>query len=96
MKIEEVVKRYKDECVLVVVLEEDEIEQPTEVELIVHSKARDEIVNRVSVLGKEMRDEPCIVHDLPETSRVDGLLGLSFLRRFKICLDFRGGVLEIE
>lgn len=52
-------------------------------------------VDCVSVLGKEARNVPCIVHDLPETSRVDGLLGLSFLRRFKFCLDFKEGVLEI-
>ena len=31
-------------------------------------------VKRVSVLGKEVRDVACVVHDLPETSRVDGLL----------------------
>jgi len=53
-------------------------------------------VSRISVLGKEARDVPCIVHDLPETSRVDGLLGLSFLRRFRVCLDFQEGILEIE
>jgi len=50
----------------------------------------------ISVLGKEAQDVPCIVHDLPEASRVDGLLGLSFLRRFKVCLDFQEGVLVIE
>jgi hypothetical protein len=38
----------------------------------------------------------CIVHDLPEASRIDGLLGLSFLRWFKVCLDFKNGVLKIE
>jgi len=54
------------------------------------------MVSRISVLGMEARDVPCIVHDLPEASRVDGLLGLSFLRGFKICLDFREGLLEIE
>jgi hypothetical protein len=43
MKIEEIKKRYKDEWVLVEVLEEDELGQPTEVEVIIHSKARDEI-----------------------------------------------------
>ena len=53
-------------------------------------------VSRISVLGKDARGVPCIVHDLPEASRVDGLLRLSFLRRFKVCLDFQEGVLEIE
>ena len=54
------------------------------------------VVDRVSVLGKEARDVECVVHDLPEQSRVDGLLGLSFLRKFKICIDFKNGLLEIE
>ena len=53
-------------------------------------------VSRISVLGKEARDIPCIVHDLPETSHVDGLLGLSFLKRFKLSIDFRAGILELE
>lgn len=41
------------------------------------------VVDKVSVLGKEARDVECVVHDLPEASRIDGLLGLSFLRKFK-------------
>jgi len=53
-------------------------------------------VSHISVLGKEARDIPCIVHDLPETSHVDGLLGLSFLKRFKLSIDFRAGILELE
>lgn len=53
-------------------------------------------VKRVSVLGKEVRDVACVVHDLPETSRVDGLLGLSFLKKFKLYLDFQAGILELE
>jgi len=53
-------------------------------------------VDTVSFLGKEAKNVECVVHDLPEISRVDGLLGLSFLRRFKICLDFRNGILEME
>jgi clan AA aspartic protease (TIGR02281 family) len=53
-------------------------------------------VSRVSVLGKEANNVECVVHDLPEPSRVDGLLGLSFLRKFKIYLDFQNGILEIN
>ena len=41
-KIEEIKRRYKDEWVLVEVIEEDELGQPTEVELIAHSKSRDD------------------------------------------------------
>ena len=50
----------------------------------------------ISVLGKGVDNVQTIVHNLPEKSYVDGLLGLSFLRRFKVCLDFQEGVLEIE
>lgn len=53
-------------------------------------------VECISVLGKKAKNIECIIHDLPETSRVDGLLGLSFIRHFKIFLDFKKGVLEIE
>ena len=41
-------------------------------------------------------DIACVVHDLPETSRVDGLLGLSFLKKLKLYLDFQAGILELE
>ncbi len=43
VKVEEIKRKYKDEWVLAEVLEEDELGQPTEVELIAHSKAREEI-----------------------------------------------------
>ena len=42
MKIEEIEKRYKDEWVLVEVLAEDELGQPIDVEVIAHSKSRDD------------------------------------------------------
>lgn len=50
----------------------------------------------VEVLGKEAKNVRAIVHDLPQKSYVDGLLGLSFLKNFNIHLNFREGVLEIE
>ncbi|MDI6811090.1 MAG: retropepsin-like aspartic protease [archaeon] len=50
----------------------------------------------ISVLGEDADNVQTVIHNLPEKSYVDGLLGLSFLRRFKICLDFRVGILEIE
>jgi hypothetical protein len=43
MKLEKVRQMFKDEWVLLEVLEEDEIGQPVEVEIIGHSKSRDEI-----------------------------------------------------
>jgi hypothetical protein len=39
-------------------------------------------VMRLSALGFELTDFRIHVHDLPETLGIQGLLGLSFLRRF--------------
>lgn len=43
MKTEEVKKEYSNEWVLVEVLKEDEIGNPTEVRVLVHSKIKSEI-----------------------------------------------------
>ena len=53
-------------------------------------------LNSVSVLGKKAKNVKAVVHDLPPRSYVDGLLGLSFLKNFRVCLDFPEGILEIE
>lgn len=50
----------------------------------------------VDVLGKRAENIRAIIHDLPQESYVDGLLGLSFLKNFRVCLDFREGILKIE
>jgi aspartyl protease family protein len=56
------------------------------------------LINLKSMMlfDKKVNDMDVVVHDLPPRSYVDGLLGLSFLRKFRVCLDFRKGVLEIE
>jgi hypothetical protein len=104
--VEEIKRRYRDEWVLVEVIEEDELGQPTEVELIVHSKARDEIYEALKetkakytyqfYTGEIPKKGYAVAFYEPEKSYVDGLLGLSFLKRFKLSLDFRGGILELE
>lgn len=43
MTIEEIKGKYKDEWVLVEVIEEDELNRPTKARLIAHSKNRDDI-----------------------------------------------------
>lgn len=48
MKINEIKERYKDEWVLVEVLEEDELNRPTDVRLIAHSKNRDDTYEAMS------------------------------------------------
>ena len=53
-------------------------------------------LNSIILFDKKVDDMDIIIHDLPARSYVDGLLGLSFLRNFKLCLDFQKGILEIE
>jgi len=53
-------------------------------------------LERIRVLDVEAKNVEVVVHDLPPKSRVDGLLGLSFLRNFNLHLLFRDGVLELR
>lgn len=46
--IEEIKEEYKDEWVLVEVIEENERGEPTKVELIAHSKCRDDTYDAMS------------------------------------------------
>ena len=57
-------------------------------------------VPKIKVIGigfKELyiEDVKVICHDIPEIAEIEGLLGLSFLKYFKICLDFKTNILEI-
>lgn len=54
VKVEEIKKKYREEWVLAEVIEEDEFGQPTEVELIAHSKARDEIYDKQREINKDV------------------------------------------
>lgn len=51
---------------------------------------------RVEVLGKSVSSLGVLCHTLPPTSRVDGLLGLNFLRRFNVSLNFKQGYITIR
>ncbi|MFO8109544.1 MAG: hypothetical protein R6U17_03340 [Thermoplasmata archaeon] len=46
--IEEIKEEYKDEWVLVEVIEENELGEPTKVKLIAHSKCRDDTYDAMS------------------------------------------------
>ena len=52
-------------------------------------------VESLSVLGKTVKNCKVMIHDLPESSRVDGLIGLSFLKHCCLFLDFKKGALEL-
>jgi predicted aspartyl protease len=51
---------------------------------------------RVEALGKSVSSLEVLCHTLPPTSRVDGLLGLNFLSRFSVSLNFKQGYITIR
>ena len=51
---------------------------------------------RMEALGKSVSTLEVLCHTLPPTSRVDGLLGLNFLRRFNVSLNFKQGYIAIR
>ena len=53
-------------------------------------------IDSVSILDMPIKSQKVIVHNLPESSHVDGLLGLSYLKHFKLTIDFKAGILALE
>ncbi|MEE9118887.1 MAG: retropepsin-like aspartic protease [Calditrichia bacterium] len=53
-------------------------------------------LEEVNVLGHSLKNVKVVVHDLPPKSRVDGLLGLSYLTEFNLKLMFKKGYLELN
>jgi predicted aspartyl protease len=53
-------------------------------------------LQQLEALGKKAKGLDVLCHTLPPTSRVDGLLGLNFLRRFDLRVNFRHGYLTIR
>ncbi len=54
------------------------------------------IIPEMRVLGKKVKNVEAIVKDLPPETPADGLLGLSFLKYFKLTIDFKKGLLELN
>lgn len=52
-------------------------------------------IKKINFLDENVDNVPVVCHDLPPKSYVVGLLGSSFLRHFKIIMDYRKGSLEI-
>lgn len=52
-------------------------------------------IKSVTFLGEKIPNVKAVVHTLPQKSKVDGLLGISFLKYFKFCLDLQEGILEL-
>ena len=53
-------------------------------------------LEEMNVLGHSLKNVKVVVHDLPPKSRVDGLLGLSYLTEFNLKLMFKKGYLELS
>ncbi len=53
-------------------------------------------IDEVEVCSKRVRNVQVIVHNLPEDSYVDGLLGLNVLRNFNMNINFDEGILELS
>lgn len=53
------------------------------------------IIPEMEVLGKKVKNVEAIVKDLPPQAPADGLLGLSFLKHFKLTIDFKKGLLQL-
>jgi len=53
-------------------------------------------IDEMTVANATARDVEAICHNMPPKSSVQGLIGLSFLRNFRLLIDFREGYLDIE
>lgn len=53
-------------------------------------------VSRLEALGKPVDHLDVICHDLPEESKLEGLLGLNFLRHFDISVRYSDGTIALE
>lgn len=53
------------------------------------------VLPEITVLGKRVKNVEAIIKDLPPEAPADGLLGLSFLKYFKLTIDFKKGFLEL-
>lgn len=53
------------------------------------------VLDRVVVAGGAIGHVEALVHDLPPQGMAEGLLELSFLRYFKLSMDFERGLLTL-
>ena len=53
-------------------------------------------LRKLTAIGESIANIKVLCHDLPEDSKVDGLLGLNFLRHFDIDISFSKGTVEIR
>jgi predicted aspartyl protease len=54
------------------------------------------MVRSATAIGQKVTNLEVLCHDLPPESGVDGLLGLNFLRHFKLTIRFRKGIIDLN
>jgi predicted aspartyl protease len=52
-------------------------------------------VRSATAIGQKVNNLEILCHDLPSESGVEGLLGLNFLRHFKLTIRFRKGIIDL-
>lgn len=52
-------------------------------------------LQQFEALGRVRRNFPVVAHTLPPNAPFDGLLGLDFLRRNRLAIDFRRGKISL-
>ena len=76
----------------------DPATSPEEIEMVTGSGTESASVIRVQSLraiGKQMRKLSLVAHTLPPTARIDGVIGLDFLRGEKLTIDFVAGSITL-
>ena len=53
-------------------------------------------VRSATAIGQKVTNLDVLCHDLPLESGVDDLLGLNFLRHFKLTIRFRKGIIDLN
>lgn len=53
-------------------------------------------LDRISSMGKTVRGFEVLCHDLPPTARVQGLLGVNFLQRFQVVINYKRGFVKLS
>jgi predicted aspartyl protease len=53
-------------------------------------------IRLATAIGQRVGNLDVLCHDLPPESGVDGLLGLNFLRQFKLTIRFRKGIIHLN
>ncbi|MEA3459862.1 MAG: retropepsin-like aspartic protease [Chloroflexota bacterium] len=53
-------------------------------------------LDRVQVLGQSSEDVEAVIINLPSCTGLDGLLGGSYLKDYRVLIDYPQGILEIR